>query len=133
MKAETIAATIEDIYELSPLQQGMLFHTLYAPESHMYFEQFSFTLHAAIDVAAFEHAWQQVVDRHPILRTSFVWEGLEKPVQVVHRRVKLPVDRHDWSMLSSAVQTERLQAYLQADRERGFELSTAPLLRLAVI
>ena len=129
MKAETI----EDIYELSPLQQGMLFHTLYAPKSHMYFEQFSFTLHAALNVPAFEHAWQQVVDRHPILRTSFVWEGLEKPVQVVHRRVALPVDRHDWSTLSAAEQTERLKAYLQADRERGFELSVAPLMRLAVI
>jgi amino acid adenylation domain-containing protein len=129
MKAENI----EDIYELSPLQEGILFHTLYAPKSAMYFEQFSFTLYGDINVPALERAWQQVVDRHTILRTSFYWEGLDKTVQVVHRQVKLPVDRHDWSSLSSAEQAERLQAYLQADRERGFELSEAPLIRLAVI
>lgn len=62
---------IADIYELSPMQQGMLFHTLYAPKSGVYFEQRNCILHGKLNVTAFKQAWQQVVARHPVLRTSF--------------------------------------------------------------
>jgi amino acid adenylation domain-containing protein len=124
---------IEDIYELSPLQQGMLFHTLYAPESGVYLEQESFPLHGTIDVPALVRAWQHVVERHPVLRSSFHWEGLKKPVQVVHRQPQLPVDIQDWRRLSAREQEERLDAYLKSDREKGFELSKAPLLRVAIL
>jgi amino acid adenylation domain-containing protein/non-ribosomal peptide synthase protein (TIGR01720 family) len=124
---------IEDIYELSPLQEGMLFHTLYAPESALYFEQLCIPLYGPLDVSALEHAWQQVVDRHTALRTSFEWEEGDKPLQVVHRRVKLSLEQQNWSNLSPAEQVERLEAYLKADRERGFELSEPPLMRLALI
>ncbi len=65
---------IESIYPLSPMQEGMLFHSLYEPESGVYFEQFSFTVHGNLDVSAFELAWRQVVERHPALRTLFCLE-----------------------------------------------------------
>jgi hypothetical protein len=78
---------IEAAYPLSPMQHGMLFHTLYEPESGMYFEQLSCTLDGNLNVLAFQQAWQQVVDRHPVLRTAFVWNKIEKPLQVVGRRV----------------------------------------------
>jgi amino acid adenylation domain-containing protein len=129
MKAETI----ERVYELSPLQEGILFHTLYSPGSGMYFEQFSFMLSGDVDIPSLERAWQAVVDRHAVLRTSFHWQELEKPVQVVHRPVTLPVERHDWSSLPPPSPAERLQAFLKADRDRDFDLSEAPLMRLAVI
>lgn len=77
---------IQDIYKLSPIQQGMLFHNLYTPASAVYFEQFSWTA-PDLDIEAFEQAWRQAVDRHPILRTSFFWEDLDEPLQLVHRRV----------------------------------------------
>ena len=93
---------IEDIYPLSPMQQGMLFHSLYAPESGVYVEQLSFVLRKCLNVTAFERAWQQVVDRHPILRTSLVWDDLDYPLQVVHGRVRLPWEQHDWRGLSDA-------------------------------
>ena len=124
---------IEDIYELSPLQEGMLFHTLYAPESALYFEQLCVPLYGPLDVSALERAWQYVVDRHTALRTSFEWEEVDKPLQVVHRQVKLSIGQHNWSALSAAEQAEQLEAYLKADRERGFELSEPPLMRLALI
>jgi hypothetical protein len=60
---------VEAIYPLSPMQQGMLFHTLYAPNSGMYFEQLVCTLRGTLDVQAFQTAWQRVVERHPVLRT----------------------------------------------------------------
>ena len=124
---------IEDIYELSPLQQGMLFHTLLTPGSGMYFEQVAFPLYGPLNTAAFERSWQQVLDRHTILRTSFHWTKVAKPLQVVYRKVKLPMQYVDWSGLSEVEFSERLESLLREDRERGFDLSEAPLLRLSVI
>jgi Condensation domain len=74
---------IEDAYPLSPMQQGMLFHSIYAPNSGVYVEQMCFELHGALNVSAFIQAWQQVIIRHPVLRIACVWENLEKPLQVV--------------------------------------------------
>ena len=124
---------IEDFYPLSPMQQGILFHTLYAPKSGVYFEQVLCTIHGNLNTNLFQQAWQQVVERHPILRTSFVWEGLKEPAQVVHRPVTLPLEEQDWRGLSSVEQQEQLKALLKADRDRGFELSQPPLIRLTLI
>jgi hypothetical protein len=124
---------IEDVYRLSPVQHGMLFHTLHAPESGMYFEQFHTPSAPGWDPAVAERAWREVVARNTILRTSFLWEGLDDPVQVVHRQVELPVVHEDWRGLPAAEQQERLAAFLAADRSRGFDLSRVPLLRLAFL
>lgn len=119
---------LEDLYPLSPMQQGMLFHTVYERESGTYFEQSVFTLEGELDVASFERAWQFVVDRHPILRSSFIWD-LEKPLQVVHREVAIKIHEQDWRDQPSK---QYLQEYLAEDRRRGFDLGTAPLIRLAL-
>ena len=124
---------IEDIYELSPLQQGMLFHTLYNPLLGEYIEQESFPLRGQVYSSVLARAWRRVVERHSVLRSSFHWEGLEKPVQVVHSNVELPFDIQDWRDLSPGVQEEQLESYLKLDRERGFDLSKAPLIRVAIL
>ena len=124
---------IEDIYPLSPLQQGLLFHSLYDPESGGYFEQLSCTLEGDLNIGAFQRAWQRVVDRHPALRTSFRYENLDKPLQIVHGNVKLPWDVQDWRPLSQAEQEQRLESLLTADRRRGIELTVAPLMRAALV
>ena len=125
------SAEVEDIYELSPLQQVMLFQTVFAPGSGVYLEQVGFTLNWPLNVPAFSRAWQRVVDHYPALRTSFHWEDLEKPVQVVHRHVDLPFAEHDVSTNSPSDQQKIIDAYLQMDRQQGFELTEAPLVRLA--
>jgi amino acid adenylation domain-containing protein len=124
---------IEDIYELSPLQEGMLFHSLYDPAASVYIEQESYPLFQTIDVPIFVRAWHQVLARHAVLRSSFHWEGIQKPVQVVHRQVQLPVDVQDWQLMTLSEQEERLDAYLRSARERGFELSKAPLIHVAIL
>src|SRR4028119_1287091 len=121
---------IEDFYPLSPMQHGILFHTLYAPHSGMYCEQLSCTFKGNLNIPIFKRSWQQVSDRHPSLRTAFVWEGIKEPVQVVNRQVQLPWVQHDWQNLSPVEQQQQLETLLQADREQGFELSKAPLMRL---
>jgi amino acid adenylation domain-containing protein/non-ribosomal peptide synthase protein (TIGR01720 family) len=124
---------IEDIYSLSPVQQGMLFHSLSEPEAGVYVEQLVCTLYGDLDVAAFERAWVAVLARHAVLRTLFVWNRGEKPLQVVRRSVRLPFEQYDWRGLSQAEQERRLDALLEDDRRRGFNLSEAPLMRLALV
>ncbi len=118
--------------QLTPVQEGMLFHTLYAPGSGVYHEQRACVLEGDLDTAAYERGWESVIERHPVLRTAFHWEGLPKPLQAVHRRVEPSWHRGDWRGLSPATQRERLAAHLREDRSRGFELGRAPLLRLAL-
>ena len=128
MKAENI----EDSYPLSPMQQGMLFHTLYAQQSGVDIEQVICALHENLNAVAFERAWQRVVEQHPVLRTSFRWEGLDEPLQQVHHQVRLPLEQQDWRGLSARERENRLHAYLQADRRRGFQLTEVPPMRLAL-
>jgi thioester reductase-like protein/amino acid adenylation domain-containing protein len=124
---------IEDIYPLSPMQQGLLFHSLYEPKSGVYFNQLSCTLGENLNVSALEQAWQQVVNRHPVLRTAFHWKRREQPFQVVYREVKLPVEHLDWRGVSLEEQQKLLDNFLCSDRERGFNFSQPPLMRLTLI
>jgi amino acid adenylation domain-containing protein/non-ribosomal peptide synthase protein (TIGR01720 family)/FkbM family methyltransferase len=121
---------LEDIYPLSPLQQGMLFHTVYSPGLGMYMEQVSCTLCGNFNLTAFRQSWQRVIERHAILRTAFVWENLDEPLQTVSTNVELPIEQDDWRDLSFAEQHERWTEYLKADRQRGFDPAQSPLMRM---
>ncbi len=127
------AANVEDLYRLSPIQEGMLFHALHGGEEAPYFEQLVLTYDRDLDLDRLERAWRQAVERHPVLRTSFVWEDVETPVQIVHRRVELPFGRQDWQILAPPERDERLRRFLAEDRSLGFALDRAPLLRLNAI
>ena len=122
----------EDVYELSPMQQGMLFHTLYDPSANTYLEQSIASLGGRLDAPRLSRAWNAVVTRHTILRTSFHWEGLQKPVQVVHPRAPLTVEVLDWRGLDADAQTKRLEDLLREDRAKGFDLASPPLLRVTL-
>ena len=125
-------SSIEDLYPLSPAQQGLLFHSLRS-ESAVYVEQQVHSLEGEIEAAAWDRAWQAVLARHPALRTAFRWDGLETPLQAVHRRVPLPLERLDWRGLSAAEQQGRLAELVAAGRRRPFDLRRAPLLRQTLI
>jgi thioesterase domain-containing protein/acyl carrier protein len=124
---------IEDIYPLSPTQQAMLSFALAAPSSEAGFEQMSCTLQGEIDEVAFERACQHVIERHSILRTSFFWEQLTEPLQVVRQRVKLPFEFHDWRDIPADQHKEQIRSFLDGDRLRGFDFTTAPVMRVALI
>jgi amino acid adenylation domain-containing protein len=123
---------IEDAYPLSPLQQGLLFHARYEAGQDAYFQQIACVLRGEVDVEALAGAWQHLVDRHPVLRTSFVREGLDTPLQVVEPRVELTVHQESWRGVSEAGCAARLDEYLEADRRRGMDLSRPPLMRVAL-
>ncbi|MEM9135971.1 MAG: amino acid adenylation domain-containing protein [Cyanobacteria bacterium P01_F01_bin.42] len=124
---------IQDLYELSPMQQGMLFHRLYQPESPAYFEQRSCLLTGDLNPVAFRQAWQDAIARHDGLRASLNWEETDKPIQVVHGEITLPWTEEDWQHLDSAAQETKLEEFLERDRQQGFDFVAAPLMRCALI
>ncbi|NPC81124.1 amino acid adenylation domain-containing protein, partial [Pyxidicoccus fallax] len=123
---------IEDLYPLSPLQGGMLFHTLAEPGQGLYFNQLVCELRGRLDVDAFIAAWRGTVEAHPVLRTALVWDDVDEPVQVVLREVDLPVRREDWRGLTPEAREAKLAAFVKDDQREGFDLSSAPLVRLAL-
>ncbi|HET7461935.1 MAG TPA: non-ribosomal peptide synthase/polyketide synthase [Longimicrobium sp.] len=122
-----------EAFALTPLQEGMLFHTLLAPGGGAYFSQYAFTLRGRVDVAVLRRAWQAAVDRHPALRTAFVWEGVAHPEQVVHPAATLPWTELDWRSVDPSDRADRLAELRAADRARGFSLHAPPLMRVAVV
>jgi amino acid adenylation domain-containing protein/non-ribosomal peptide synthase protein (TIGR01720 family) len=123
---------VEDIYPLSPMQQGLLFHSVAAPGTGMYCEQLTWKLEGEMDTDAFGQAWEYIVNRHPILRTAFVWQGVAEPVQVVRPAVKLPIAEFDQRDMSPAEQEAWLEKFLQNELRTGFDLTAAPLMRLTL-
>ncbi|GAA4545283.1 non-ribosomal peptide synthase/polyketide synthase [Amycolatopsis samaneae] len=123
---------VEDVYPLTPTQSGMLFHSLAESEAGAYFNQASVALDGIPDPEVFGRAWQCVVDRVPVLRSSVVWDGVPEPVQVVRREVRLPITQLDWRHLDDAGQGRELASYLERDRAARLDFAAAPLARLAV-
>ena len=124
---------IENIYSLSPMQQGLLFHSLVASQEASYPVQIDWTLRGNLDEAAFLRAWQEVVDRHPILRTAFVWERLEKPMQIVRKRIVIPVEQRDLREMPAAEQQAWVTSYAADECNKSFDLTRAPLMRLSLL
>jgi amino acid adenylation domain-containing protein len=124
------------VLPLTPLQQGMLFHSLLAgePDDHPeYVAQLGVSITGELDVSAFEAAWQEVVRRNAVLRTCFVLGTGREPVQVVLRGVSFRLGVVDWSGVSPVVASRRWEELLRRDRRRGFVLSRAPLLRVVLV
>ena len=119
-----------ELYPLSPMQQGMLFHSLLQPEAGLYVEQLCCAIKGPLDRSLFQQAWLKVVERHAILRTAFAGAGLKEPAQVVYQDAKLPFQHEDWS--GAADVDARLAAFLDQDRKRGFTITEPPLMRLAL-
>ncbi|MCE6976977.1 amino acid adenylation domain-containing protein [Pseudomonas frederiksbergensis] len=130
---KTTSNPIEDIYPLSPLQQGMLFHSLLHEDSGVYLMQDRYRIGGAIDEVAFLESWRQVVALHPSLRASFQWKTQKQPVQVIHREVKVPLDTLDLRGLAPHEQEARIRTLLEDEQKVGFNLSKPPLIRFRLV
>ncbi|MEL6764521.1 MAG: condensation domain-containing protein, partial [Cyanobacteria bacterium J06607_6] len=124
---------VADIYPLSPVQLGMLFHTLANSQAGVYVNQYTCQLHGSVQPDLLRQAWQQTLVRHPVLRTAFLWEELDEPLQIVRQEVDLPWQELDWRGLSETKQAAKLEEFLQRDRTQVFDLAQAPILRLTLI
>ncbi|WP_250566029.1 condensation domain-containing protein, partial [Adonisia turfae] len=124
---------VADIYTLSPVQLGMLFHTLADTQAGVYVNQYTCKLSGDLQIELLQQAWQQTVARHPVLRTAFLWDGLDEPLQVVREQVDVPWRLLDWRGVTDVEQMAKLEEFLECDRTQGFHLDQAPLLRLTLI
>lgn len=125
---------IEDAYPLSPMQQNMLVQRRYTGNNELYWlTTAAISLRGAqLDIPAYQEAWQLLTDQHPTMRTSFVWEGLEEPLQIVHKRAKLSTHYFDWRELSSTVQQAQLDEYIRVKRRTGSDLSAPTHSELSI-
>ncbi|MFM0737981.1 amino acid adenylation domain-containing protein [Paraburkholderia xenovorans] len=122
--------TVDDIYPLSPMQHGILFHSLFAPEQSTYVNQLVATL-IEPDVQRLRAAFEAAVPRHDILRTSFTPDEAT-PMQIVHRQAHMPIEILDWRERGAHAH-EEFESWLGADRARGFDLTSPPLMRVTLI
>ncbi|MCI0552666.1 MAG: amino acid adenylation domain-containing protein [Anaerolineae bacterium] len=128
----TNSKPVEASFPLSPMQEGMLFHSLQSREAGFYIEQIVIELMEEIDVSAFTQSWQEITSYHPVLRTGFEWAGNNQPLQLVYEPMELFLGQHDLRGLSTQEQEVRLQNYLEQDRKQGFEMDEPPLMRLVL-
>ena len=127
------AGVIEDVYPLTPMQEGLLLHTLLEPGTGLYYMQDRYRINSALDPERFAQAWQAVIARHEALRASFCWNVGEDMLQVIHKPGSTPIEYLDWSNDPESEQEPRLQALLKAEREAGFDLLNQAPFHLRLI
>lgn len=125
-------ASIQDLYPLSPLQQGILFHELIESEMQIFLNQMSCRLHGPIDSNLFQKTWEMLIQRHTILRTSFHWGKLSHPLQAVHFHSQLVLNIHDLTHQNPANQAHIIQQFLIDDKKNPFQFTLPPLMRLTL-
>ncbi|MDX2480308.1 MAG: amino acid adenylation domain-containing protein, partial [Desulfuromusa sp.] len=128
---DSVIGDIDDVYTLSPMQR--LFYNIDSVDREIGFEQWHFILHGELDRDCIKNAWQYVIQRHGILRTAFVDEGLTEPHQLIHSQVILPWEELDWRSFAANQKQSQLDTYLENDRSTRIDLTVAPLMRVALI
>jgi amino acid adenylation domain-containing protein/non-ribosomal peptide synthase protein (TIGR01720 family) len=126
-----IPVDVGAVVPLTPLQQGILLHSL--REQETYFDQLQLTLLGPLDAEALRAAWRRIVARHQALRASFRFGNDGTPIQLIHDAVEPGWIEKDWRALDEEEQRRRLAVLLAADRATGFDLGRAPLLRLTLV
>ncbi|MEC0264254.1 plipastatin non-ribosomal peptide synthetase PpsC [Bacillus subtilis] len=124
---------IQDIYPLSFMQEGMLFHSLYDEQSRAYFEQASFTIHGQLDLERFQKSMDAVFDRYDIFRTAFIYKNVAKPRQVVLKQRHCHVHFEDISHLNEKDKEHCTEAFKEQDKSKGFDLQTDVLMRISIL
>ncbi|MFJ4734814.1 amino acid adenylation domain-containing protein [Streptomyces sp. NPDC088770] len=124
----------QDVLPLSPLQEGLLFHTVYHERSlDIYTARLCLDLEGELDSGALRESVAGLLRRHPNLRAAFRYERLSRPVQLIPREVALPLEEFDLRGLPGEEQAERLRELTAAASERTFDLARPPLLHFTLI
>lgn len=129
LKVKDVAA----MYKLSPLQEGMLFHSLYDTNSKAYKEQLIVDFSEGMNLELFQKTWDYLLNNHSILRTSIIHDRLSIPVQCVYHQVTMPISLVDYSKLSKEEQSHKINQFLEEDEEKPIDFNRAPLMRITLI
>ncbi|MFE7610155.1 amino acid adenylation domain-containing protein [Streptomyces celluloflavus] len=127
------AREVADLYPLTAMQSGMLYHSMTDPDRSLYLEQISFTVEGIDDPGRLERAWRQAVTETPVLRTAVLTDGLAEPLQAVYRTAPLDVTHLDWRERTRPEQRRADWAeVMRRDRARGMDLDRPPLTRVTL-
>ncbi|QYK69497.1 non-ribosomal peptide synthetase [Paenibacillus sp. S02] len=124
---------LENVYTLTPLQKGMLFHSLLDADSEAYFEQVTFDLHGSLNVEAFTQGLDTLVQRNEALRTNFITGWRDEPIQVVFRERKCEVYFEDIRSVSDEDPEKTIVDFVSADKANKFDLARGSLMRVTVL
>ncbi|PGY02519.1 condensation domain-containing protein, partial [Bacillus thuringiensis] len=124
---------IENVYPLTPMQKGMLFHSLLNSQSEAYFEQATFDVQGSMNVKAFVQSLEQLVQRHAIFRTNFMSDWNDEPLQIVYRNRKVDFHFEDLQEMEESSREEWIKRYTAEDKERGFNLAEDALMRMTIL
>ncbi len=122
----------QTLYSLTPLQEGLLYHSVADKTSSAYFIQASYRLHGKLDPGTVRRSLNELLKRHDILRTAFVYEGLNRAFQVVLKEREADFYYEDLGALPGREQDAYLAAFRQQDRKRLFDLGKDVLFRVMV-
>lgn len=125
----SLSQGIEDAYPLTALQLGMIFHSEYQSDIAVYHDVFTYHIRAPLNFQALHKAIQEIVDRHPVLRTSFALTDYQEPLQLVHQQVNIPLILDDLTHLSTSEQEATLDDWIEQEKFRPFNWNIPPLLR----
>jgi amino acid adenylation domain-containing protein len=123
-------ADVEDAFPLNLLQEGMIFHRDFAAKSAVYHAIASIRLRAPFELEVLRTVVRQLVERHPMLRTSFDQHTFNIPLQLVHGTFQTPLHYEDLRELPESERDRRVAEWVAGEKERGFELDEFPLIRL---
>ncbi len=123
---------VENLYTLSPLQEGLLFHAQLDTDSHAYVQQIAFRASGVLHVNQLDWSLQQLFARYEALRTQIVHVAVTRPHQIVLRQQVSSVREVDVSHLAEEAREQAISDYMNKDRDKGFKLDQEPLLRVTV-
>jgi len=124
---------VEEVYALSPMQEGLLFHALYEAGGAAYWVQTRMKLEGEVDDRRMRQAWEEVVARREALRVSLLWEGVDRPVQVVRRTARVEMEVEDWRSMSEGEQEQEMGLRLRRERQEGVDIRRGPMMRVRLM
>ncbi|WP_379133787.1 amino acid adenylation domain-containing protein [Paenibacillus sp. sgz500958] len=117
---------VEDMLPLTPVQEGMLYHSASGRDGEHYFQQLRLRLTGKLDMEAMRRAWQFVAETNEMLRTIYRWERLNSPVQIVLKKLDIPWILHEFTTLSAKEQTVRVDEVILQDKQLGINIQEHP-------
>ncbi|MCK4260472.1 MAG: hypothetical protein KAX49_15965 [Halanaerobiales bacterium] len=117
---------VQNIFSLTPMQEGMLFHYLKNSEDNYYFEQLCLKISGKINLEVMKKAWNYVIEANEMLRTVFRWEKLRKPLQIVLKKYRVPIRIHDLSDLDDLEKEEKVYEIKEKDQIEKIDISMEP-------
>uniref|UniRef100_UPI002625A9AF non-ribosomal peptide synthetase n=1 Tax=uncultured Kordia sp. TaxID=507699 RepID=UPI002625A9AF len=132
-KAGDAASEISTVYELSPMQEGMLFHGLYDDSSISYTNQIITGFPSGLDVENFKKSCNHVLKNYSILRSGFFYENISTPIQAVYNTVEMPIEIIDYSQLPEEEIEQKVTAFIEKDQKTNFDFNQPPLMRITLL